>query len=126
MANKRGLARGHGRMLTNAGESPDRRERRRAVMSPFQRILTLAVMALSFTVDIASAQNSAPKPGASDPMPAPITGPSSPSPLQPGDAFGEQVTLPERTMVYLQGHSKWDTAFDTLIDAFKSLHEYLD
>ena len=29
-------------------------------------------------------------------------------------------------MVYLKGHSKWDTAFDTLVDAFKSLHEYLD
>ena len=112
-------------MCTNAGESPDRRERRRAVMSPFQLVLTLAVLALPFTADVATAQNSAPKPGASDPMPAPI-GPTSPSPLQPGDAFGEQVTLPERTIVYLKGHSKWDNAFDTLVDAFKSLHEYLD
>ena len=109
-------------MRTNAGESPDRRERRRAVMSPFQLVLTLAVLALPFTVDVATAQ---PRPGVSDPMPAPV-GPASPSPLQPGDAFGEQVTLPDRTMVYLKGHSKWDTAFDTLIDAFKSLHEYLD
>ena len=100
-------------MCTNAGESPDRRERRRAVMSPFQLVLTLAVLALPFTVDVATAQ---PRPGVSDPMPAPV-GPASPSPLQPGDAFGEQVTLPERTMVYLKGHSKWDTAFDTLIDA---------
>jgi effector-binding domain-containing protein len=109
-------------MRTNAGESPDRRERRRAVMSPFRLILTLAVLALPFTVDVAAAQ---PKPGVSDPMPAPM-GPASPSPLQPDDAFGEQVTLPERTMVYLKGHSKWDNAFDTLVDAFKSLHEYLD
>src|SRR5665213_1918960 len=51
---------------------------------------------------------------------------SAPSPLQPGDAFGENVTLPERTIVYLKGTSKWDVAFDTLIDAFKSLNEYLD
>src|SRR5665213_4073026 len=51
---------------------------------------------------------------------------SAPSPLQPGDAFGENVTLPERTIVYLKGTSKWDGAFDTLIDAFKSLNEYLD
>src|SRR5262249_39327772 len=113
MANKRGLARGHGRMLTNAGESPDRRERRRAVMSPLQLVLPLAVLPLPFPFDVASAQNSAPKPGVSDPMPNPV-GPASPSPLQPGDAFGEQVTLPERTMVYLKGHSKWDSAFDTL------------
>ncbi len=49
-----------------------------------------------------------------------------PAPLQPGDAFGEEVTLPERTIVYLKGHSKWDAAFDTLVDAFKSLNEYLD
>jgi effector-binding domain-containing protein len=49
-----------------------------------------------------------------------------PSPLQPGDAFGEDVTMPERTIVYLKGTSQWDGAFDTLVDAFKSLNEYLD
>ena len=59
-----------------------------------------------------------------DPMP-PITGPASPSPLQPGDAFGVEVTLPERTMIYIQGHSNWDTAFESIVDAFKSLNEYL-
>lgn len=48
-----------------------------------------------------------------------------PSNLKPGDAFGEPVTLPERTVIYLQGESKWDGALDTLIDAFKSLDEYL-
>jgi effector-binding domain-containing protein len=51
---------------------------------------------------------------------------TTPSPLQPGDPFGEQVTLPEGTIIYLQGHSNWDQAFDTLVDAFKSLKEYLD
>ena len=50
----------------------------------------------------------------------------TPAPLQPGDAFGEEVTLPEQTIVYLKGQSKWDAAFDTLVDAFKSLGEYLD
>lgn len=48
----------------------------------------------------------------------------APSPLQTGDAFGEPVTLPERTIIYLKGHTNWDAAFDTLIDAFKSLNEY--
>jgi effector-binding domain-containing protein len=56
----------------------------------------------------------------------PPAGLSAPAPLQPGDAFGEDVTLPERTIVYLKGTSKWDGAFDTLVDAFKSLNEYLD
>jgi effector-binding domain-containing protein len=35
------------------------------------------------------------------------------------------VTLPERTMIYIQGHSNWDTAFESIVDAFKSLNEYL-
>jgi len=50
----------------------------------------------------------------------------TPAPLQPGDAFGESVTLPERTIISIKGHSKWDAAFETLVDAFKSLNEYLD
>lgn len=50
----------------------------------------------------------------------------TPAPLQPGDAFGESVTLPERTIIAIKGHSKWDDAFATLVDAFKSLDEYLD
>ncbi len=60
------------------------------------------------------------------PAAPPMLGPASPSPLQPGDAFGEPVMLPERTIIYLKGHTNWDSAFDTLIDAFKSLNEYLD
>jgi effector-binding domain-containing protein len=97
-------------------------------MSPFK--LALPVVFLAFAVaDVPGvAQNSpAPsRPSASEPMPPPAAGPASPSPLQPGDAFGEPVTLPERTIVYIKGYSKWDSAFDTLVDAFKSLHEYLD
>lgn len=50
----------------------------------------------------------------------------SPLPLKPGDAFGEEVTLPERTIVYFRGHGSWDTAFETLIDAFASLGDYTE
>lgn len=53
-------------------------------------------------------------------------GAAVPAPLQPGDAFGERVTLPERTIVYVSGHSQWDKAFDTLVDAFRQLNAYLD
>lgn len=81
----------------------------------------------------ALAQSASP-PAKSEPAPAenmppaapPTPDMASPLPLQPGDAFGEEVTLPERAIVYLKGHSKWDAAFATLIDAFKSLNEYLD
>jgi effector-binding domain-containing protein len=69
-----------------------------------------------------SAQVASP-PVQSAPAPA---GPASPSPLKPGDAFGETVILPERTIVFLKGHTNWDAAFDTLVDAFKSLNEFLD
>ena len=76
----------------------------------------LLAMAFAFVAGPAPAQRAAPPPDRLD----------SPAPLQPGDAFGEEVTLPERTIVYLKGHSKWDAAFDTLVDAFKSLNEYLE
>jgi effector-binding domain-containing protein len=58
--------------------------------------------------------------------PAPNLAPPAPSPLRAGDAFGEPVTLPERTIIYMKGHTNWDAAFDTLVDAFKSLNEYFD
>ncbi len=82
---------------------------------PCLRLAAPILLALAFALSAgpAPAQN-----------PPPTLG--SPAPLQPGDAFGEEVTLPERTIVYLKGHSNWDAAFDTLVDAFKSLNEYLD
>ena len=80
---------------------------------PCLRLAAPIVLALALGAVPALAQNSPPALG-------------SPSPLKPGDAFGEEVTLPERTIVYLKGSSKWDAAFDTLVDAFKSLNEYLD
>jgi effector-binding domain-containing protein len=113
-------------MRNYAGESPDRRKRRRTVMSPFRLASGAIAVAFALAVNAAAAQSPAPKPSASDPMPPPKSGAASPSPLQPGDAFGEAVTLPQRTIVYLKGYSRWDNAFDTLVDAFKSLHEYLD
>jgi effector-binding domain-containing protein len=51
---------------------------------------------------------------------------TTPLPLQQGDAFGQEVVLPERTIIYIKGHTNWDAAFDTLVDAFKSLHDYFD
>jgi effector-binding domain-containing protein len=90
---------------------------RRTLMSRL-RLAASIMLALAFALAAgpAPAQRAAP----------PQAGLDSPAPLQPGDAFGEEVTLPERTIVYLKGHSNWDAAFDTLVDAFKSLKEYLD
>ncbi len=115
-------------MRNNAGESPDRRNRRRTVMSPFKLVAAIITSAFVLAAGPAATQNPpAPgKPGGSEPSGRPTTGPASPSPLQPGDAFGEQVTMPARTIIYIKGYSKWDSAFESLVDAFKSLHEYLD
>jgi effector-binding domain-containing protein len=52
--------------------------------------------------------------------------PDRPSALQPGDAFGEEVVLPERKIIYMKGKSNWETAFASLVKSFKSLHDYLD
>ncbi|HEU5017642.1 MAG TPA: GyrI-like domain-containing protein [Pseudolabrys sp.] len=45
---------------------------------------------------------------------------------QPGDAFGQEVTLPARSIVYVKGQSGWDKAYETLQAAFKALHAALD
>ena len=90
--------------------------KRRRILMSCTRLAALLALAFVFAAGPALAQM---------PM-APIPGQASPSPLQPGDAFGEEVTLPARTIVYLKGHTNWDAAFETLVDAFKSLNEYLD
>jgi effector-binding domain-containing protein len=79
------------------------------------RLLPLALLlGLAFTAAPAAAQK------------GPQSAIDAPSPLKPGDAFGEEVMLPDRTIIYLQGHSKWDSALDALVEAFKTLTEYMD
>lgn len=50
----------------------------------------------------------------------------SPAPLQPGDPFGEEVVLPERTMVFVKGSGTWTDAFETIVAAFKTLNRHVD
>ncbi len=42
------------------------------------------------------------------------------------DPFGLQVTLIAKPIVYVAGTAKWDTAFESLVDAFKTVRAYLD
>src|SRR5215216_3838252 len=56
------------------------------------------------------------------PAPPPAT---SPAPAQGAEAFGQDVTLTEKTIIYMNGNATWDNAFETLIDAFKQLNTYL-
>ena len=50
---------------------------------------------------------------------------SRPETLQPGDAFGEEVDLPEQTIVFFSGSGQWDNAFETIVDGFKAVNGYL-
>ncbi len=45
---------------------------------------------------------------------------------QQEDVFGAEIALPEKTVVYLQGTGTWDTAYETVVEAFKTVHEYID
>ena len=84
----------------------------------------LALLMLAGVAGTGFAQ-AAPETKPAEPAPPAAGEPSSPM-RQPGDAFGKEVTLPDRTIIYLKGHTNWDAAFDTLVQAFKTLHSYLD
>src|SRR6202040_2147652 len=61
------------------------------------------------------------------PAPAPATpAPPAGAPVQTADPFGEQITLEPKTVVIAKGNANWDSAFDTLIESFKSLSALLD
>jgi effector-binding domain-containing protein len=70
-----------------------------------------------------------PSPPAAQPAPPPATQPTPPSagPVAPtADPFGEEIMLPPRTIVYLSGSGTWDSAFETLVDSFKSVNSFLE
>jgi effector-binding domain-containing protein len=68
-----------------------------------------------------SAAPSAPPAAAETPAAAPAA-----APVQTADPFGDQITLTPKTVVIIKGNASWDSAFDTLIDSFKSLSALLD
>jgi len=63
-------------------------------------------------------------PAAQPPAPAPAPSTAAPAP-KPGDPFGEDVTLTAKTIVYVKGSANWDSAFETLVDAFKKINAEL-
>src|SRR5215471_5353674 len=58
-------------------------------------------------------------------VPAPILGQTTIQ-TQPIDPFGQEVTLAEQPIIYTAGTGEWDTALETLTEAFKSVKQYLD
>jgi effector-binding domain-containing protein len=121
---------------------------------PSRLILAALIPAASIWLGAgaALAQSASPAPGASaSPSPAPAASASpspapsataspsaSPSPsaaqapapapsatVQAADPFGEPITLEGKKVVIAKGTANWDSAFDTLIDSFKSLNALL-
>jgi effector-binding domain-containing protein len=45
---------------------------------------------------------------------------------QPIDPHGQEITLPAKTIVYASGAATLDKAFDSLVEAFKTVRAYLD
>ncbi|WP_441233129.1 GyrI-like domain-containing protein [Bradyrhizobium sp. 930_D9_N1_4] len=94
--------------------------------------------ALSLGLSGALAQTPSPAPAASaSPSPAPSASPApaasaspapaaTPAPVQTADPFGQETALEPRKVLMVKGTANWDSAFDTLIDAFKALNTLLD
>jgi len=72
-------------------------------------LLPVAVALAGFGLSGAAAQTPKPSP------PPAIT-------VLPDDPFGEQVTMTEKTIVYFEGSGLWDSAFETIVAAFKSVY----
>jgi effector-binding domain-containing protein len=86
------------------------------------------------TTTPAPAPTATPAPAASPSVtpatpPAAAETPATPpavAPVQTADPFGEEITLTPKTVVVMKGNANWDTAFDTLMDSFKTLSALLD
>ncbi|MEI7804409.1 MAG: GyrI-like domain-containing protein [Hyphomicrobiales bacterium] len=90
------------------------------------RLAASIALAAALALSAASPSFAQNPPAKDAPAPPPAATPAPPAAAQPSDPFGEEVTLTEKTVIYIKGHANWDTAFETLVDAFKSLNQYLD
>jgi effector-binding domain-containing protein len=65
----------------------------------------------------------APSPPAAENKPA---APAESAPTQNAEPFAVEVMLTAKTIVFRKGTATWDSAFETLVEAFKSLKLFLD
>ncbi|MET0720345.1 MAG: AraC family transcriptional regulator, partial [Tardiphaga sp.] len=115
------------------------------------RLLRLAasvalIPAVAWSVNVALAQSPPAAPPASTTPAAPTPAPAVPAPVAPAtppaaaqapatpavppvvqaDPFGEEINLAGKQVVTFSGKANWDSAFDTLMDAFKQITALLD
>ena len=79
------------------------------VVSRILRLPLLAALVTGLGLSGALAQTPTPAP------PPAIT-------VAPDDPFGEEVMMTEMTIIYLAGSGLWDSAFETIVGAFKSVY----
>lgn len=87
--------------------------------------LRATALAAAFALGLASsalAQAANPAPDAPPPPPMPKAEPAPPA----KEVFGLDVTLTPKTIIYMKGNGNWDSALETLQDAFKSVYALID
>ncbi len=110
--------------------------RLREALSAVAAVLILSAFGIASSPAQAPATPPSQAPVQAQPLPPPSPGqpaspPSTEAPppvAQPPatDAFGEEVILTAKTIVFMNGNATWDTAFETLVDSFKSVYIFLD
>jgi len=94
-------------------------------MVVFPRVVILVAMLGYCWAVPAGAQSPATPPA----NPPPVTSPPAASPPTPDaaheDPFGAEVTMSEKTIVYFRGNGNWDAAFETIVDAFKTVNAFI-
>jgi effector-binding domain-containing protein len=100
------------------------------MVCPRKIVPLVVVMVLGLAaLDKALAEDTAPaSPSTTPATPAPATPPpaAAPAPAKSDDPFGQEVTLSPKTVVYFKGSGKWDSAFETIVDGFKSVNGFLN
>ena len=120
---------------------------RLAMVALIPAVISLAVASVQAQTPPAASPPATPAPATPAPAPtatpapaaSPSAAPSTPpaaaetpaappaaAPVQTADPFGDQITLTPKTVVIIKGNASWDSAFDTLIDSFRSLSALLD
>ncbi len=95
-----------------------------------------AVLALNVAAFAQTPPPPANRPATTTPAPVtsstPATPPAPAIPAPPPtaavtpDAFGTEVALVEKTIIYFKGTGNWDAAFDTIVDGFKTVRAFMD
>jgi effector-binding domain-containing protein len=87
--------------------------------------LTVSAAVLSAAFSCAALAQNAPAANPSAPTP-PAAAPVTPPAVAPADPFGAEVTMEPKTFIYMKGTATWESAYETLIEAFKTINGYLE